>query len=58
MSSFVIPLFKFLMFIVLLISFYMFIMTFVCKSQKFKGIVSTWQFPMILALFFDIFFLE
>lgn len=46
-------LFKILMFIVTLLSFYIFIMTVVVKSNDFKGIFSAWQFPMILALFVD-----
>ncbi len=58
MAPFIIPVFKVLLLAVLLISFYMFIMTFICKSKDFRGIVSTWQFPMFLALFLDVFFLE
>ena len=51
-------LFKILMFLVMLLSFYMFIMTIAAKSKDFKGIYSAWQFPMILALFVDAAFIE
>jgi hypothetical protein len=46
------------MFLVMLLSFYMFIMTIAAKSKDFKGIYSAWQFPMILALFVDAAFIE
>jgi hypothetical protein len=36
----------------------MFIMTFAVKSKDFRGVFSTWQFPMLLALFLDAVFIE
>lgn len=45
---------KLLMCIVVLITFYIFIMTIMLKSKDYKDIFSTWQFPMLLAIFLDI----
>jgi hypothetical protein len=38
----------------LLISFYFFIDILVFKNNKYKDIFSTWQFPMLLAIYIDI----
>ena len=38
---------------VLLLSFYMFVQTFIYKSADFRTIVNSWQFPMLLAIFVD-----
>ncbi len=51
-------LFQVLLLLVLLLSFYMFIATLVYKSKSFRGVFSTWQFPMLLALFLDVTFIE
>jgi len=37
----------------LLISFYFFIDTLVFKNNNYKDIFSTWQFPMLLAIYLD-----
>lgn len=41
------------LFIVLIISFYFFIDTLVLKNKDNSKIFSTWQFPMLLAIFVD-----
>lgn len=46
--------FKFVLFIALLISFYVFINIIVCKDLTYKRMFSTWQFPMLLALYLDV----
>ena len=38
---------------VVLLSFYMFVLTFIYKSTDFRSIVNSWQFPMLLAIFVD-----
>ena len=43
-------------FIALLLSFYIFFTTVVLKHQTHKHMYSTWQFPMLLALFLDLFY--
>ena len=53
MNKTITQLFLFLLLVVLMLSFYMFIATIVYKSKDFKGVFSTWQFPMLLALFLD-----
>jgi len=58
MNKSIAQIFLFLLLVVLLLSFYMFIATIVYKSTDFKGIFSTWQFPMLLALFLDASFIE
>jgi|UniRef100_A0A6C0KIU1 hypothetical protein len=58
MNKAITQIFLFLLLTVLLLSFYMFIATIVYKSTAFKGIFSTWQFPMLLALFLDASFIE
>jgi len=50
--------FKLFLFCILLISFYIFIMTVFMKSTHYKGLFSTWQFPMLLALFLDVYIIE
>ena len=41
--------------IALLLSFYIFLTTVVLRQDKHKHLYSTWQFPMLLALFLDLF---
>ena len=53
MNKAIAQIFVVLLLVVLLLSFYMFIATIVYKSTAFKGVFSTWQFPMLLALFLD-----
>ncbi len=50
--------FKLLMFIVMLISFFIFIMTLVVKSKEYKDVFSAWQFPMLLAIFLEVYLIE
>lgn len=50
--------FKILLFLALLLSAYMFFMVIVMKSEAYKSRFSTWQFPMLLALFMDIIYLQ
>jgi hypothetical protein len=50
--------FKLLMFIVMLISFYIFIMVLVVKSKEYKDVFSTWQFPMLLAIFLEVYLID
>jgi hypothetical protein len=40
----------------LLISFYFFIDVLVFKNKTYSHIFSTWQFPMLLAIFIDTFY--
>ena len=47
-------LFKIILFIAVIISFYIFIQTLVVKDVKYKKIFSTWQFPMLLAIFLEV----
>lgn len=42
--------------IALLLSFYIFLTTVVLRQDKHKHLYSTWQFPMLLALFLDLFY--
>ena len=46
--------FKFVLFIALVISFYVFINIIAFKDVTYKKIFSTWQFPILLALFLDV----
>ena len=39
--------------VALLISFYIFVKTLLLKDDKHKKIYSTWQFPMLLAIYID-----
>ena len=50
--------FKLSLFIALLISFYIFIINIYSKKNKYSHIFSTWQFPMLLAIFLDICLIE
>jgi hypothetical protein len=47
------PIFHFLLLGALLISFYFFIDTLVFKNAKYRDVFSTWQFPMLLAIYLD-----
>ena len=38
----------------LLISFYFFVDTIIFKNKHHKHIFSTWQFPMLLAIYIDV----
>lgn len=46
--------FKFVLLVSLLISFYVFIDIVVFKKETYKPLFSTWQFPMLLALYLDV----
>jgi len=50
--------FKLLLFLIVLLSFYIFIVTVFMKSTQYKAVFSTWQFPMLLAIFLDVYLLE
>ena len=50
--------FKLLLFLIVLLSFYIFIVTVFMKSPQYKSVFSTWQFPMLLAIFLDVYILE
>ena len=45
--------FLFSLLIALLFSFYFFISNFILKHKTHSKIFSTWQFPMLLAIFID-----
>lgn len=47
-------LFHFFLLGALLISFYFFIDILVFKNTKYNDVFSTWQFPMLLAIYIDI----
>lgn len=47
-------LFKTVLLMSVLISFYIFINILVFKNQTYKAMFSTWQFPMLLALYLDV----
>jgi len=49
-------LFQICLFGALIISFYFFIDVLVFKNKKYSNIFSTWQFPMLLAIFIDTFY--
>jgi len=57
-AIFVKSIFKLLMFIVMIISLFIFTMTVIVKSKEYRDVFSTWQFPMLLAIFLEIYFLE
>jgi len=57
-AIFVKSIFKMFMFIVMIISLFIFIMTVIVKSKEYRDVFSTWQFPMLLAIFLEIYFLE
>lgn len=44
---------KYSLLVALLTSFYIFVNTLILKDDKHKKIYSTWQFPMLLAIFID-----
>ena len=46
--------FRFVLFIAVMISFYVFINIIVFKDLTYKKMFSTWQFPMLLALYLDV----
>ena len=41
------------LFIILVISFYFFIDCMVLKKKQYSNIFTTWQFPMLFAIFLD-----
>jgi hypothetical protein len=45
--------FQFCLLVTLLLSFYFFIDITVFKNKTYTDIFSTWQFPMLLALYMD-----
>ncbi len=50
--------FKLSLILTLFLSFYIFISVTIYKNPTYKPIFSTWQFPMLLAIFLDVFLLE
>jgi|UniRef100_A0A6C0LP04 hypothetical protein len=46
--------FKFVLLISVMISFYVFIQILVVKDLTYKSMFSTWQFPMLLAIFIEV----
>ena len=50
--------FVFTLLISLLISFYFFISHMVLRENNHSKIFTTWQFPMLLALLFDVYIIE
>lgn len=57
-AIFVKSIFKLFMFVVMLISFFIFIMTLVVKSKEYKDVFSAWQFPMLLAIFLEVYLID
>jgi hypothetical protein len=53
MTNIIKKIFKFLLLIVLLISFYFFIDVLIFKNKDNYTIFTTWQFPMLLAIYVD-----
>jgi hypothetical protein len=53
MTNIIKKIFKFLLLIVLLISFYFFIDVLIFKNKDHYTIFTTWQFPMLLAIYVD-----
>lgn len=47
-----------LLFVVLLLSFYIFITTLVFEKTNNKFLYQTWQFPMLLAVFLDAYYIN
>jgi hypothetical protein len=47
-------LFKIVLLLSVLISFYIFINILVFKNQLYKPMFSTWQFPMLLAIYLEV----
>jgi hypothetical protein len=54
MNNIIKKVFKLLFLIILLISFYFFIDVIFFENKKHHDIFSTWQFPMLLALYLDV----
>uniref|UniRef100_A0A6C0CXB2 Uncharacterized protein n=1 Tax=viral metagenome TaxID=1070528 RepID=A0A6C0CXB2_9ZZZZ len=50
--------FKLSLLLTLFLSFYIFISVTIYKNPNHKPIFSTWQFPMLLAIFLDVCLLE
>ena len=48
-------LFKSIFLLLLLLSFYIFIVVILYKDGRYKDIFSAWQFPMLLALIVDLY---
>jgi hypothetical protein len=46
--------FKIVLLLSVLISFYIFINILVLKKQTYKPMFSTWQFPMLLAIYLEV----
>ena len=46
--------FKIVLLISVIISFYVFIQILVVKDLTYKSMFSTWQFPMLLAIFIEV----
>ena len=46
--------FKFVLLISVMVSFYIFIQILVVKDLTYKPMFSTWQFPMLLAIFLEV----
>jgi hypothetical protein len=47
--------FKLTLFTAMIISFYIFVINLYSKKNKYSHIFSTWQFPMLLAIFLDVY---
>jgi uncharacterized integral membrane protein len=58
MPSHLESIFKLSLIITLLLSFYIFISVTVYKHNTHKLLYTTWQFPMLLAIFLDVFLIE
>lgn len=50
--------FKLSLLLTLFLSFYIFISVTIYKNSTHKTIFSTWQFPMLLAIFLDVCLIE
>ena len=50
--------FKIIFLLLLLLSFYIFILVIAFKDTHYKDIFSAWQFPMILALTVDLYIIS
>lgn len=53
MRNIIKPVFKIALLLVLLISFYFFIDVLVFNNKDNYSVFSTWQFPMLLAIYID-----
>jgi hypothetical protein len=54
MSNIIKKIFKYLLLIVLLISFYFFVDVLIFKNKEHHIMFNTWQFPMLLAIYVDV----